>query len=77
MRVLVLSIMVVGLLMAFASLGSAAKDESLVLYYAFEEDRGDTIVDQSGNGNDATRKRFLLFLMMELFFLKEKFGGKA
>ncbi len=56
MRVLVLGMVAVGLLMAFPSIGITAKDEALVLYYDFEEGRGDTVGDKSGNGNDATIK---------------------
>lgn len=45
---------IVVLSVAFASSAFAQKDESLCAYWSFDEGKGDTVKDQSGNGNDGT-----------------------
>ena len=42
------------LVVSFVTIGAAQNGKDLVLYYAFDEGKGNTVKDLSGNGNDGT-----------------------
>ncbi|MBC8460786.1 MAG: LamG domain-containing protein [Deltaproteobacteria bacterium] len=53
MRYLVLALLIASFVFLLSSVGQAIKDdESLVLYFPFDEGTGGTAKDESGNGND-------------------------
>lgn len=53
MRTLAFNLVIVYLAAFFAAIG-ISQEEGLVLYFSFDEGKGDTVVDQSGNGNNGT-----------------------
>jgi len=53
MKVLVICLLVASLIMAFPFVTKAAIKD-LVLYYSFDEGKGETVKDLSGTGNDGT-----------------------
>lgn len=55
MKWIVLDLLLIGLLVAMSGVGNAT-EQGLLLYFPFEEGKGETAVDGSGNGNDGVIK---------------------
>ena len=54
MKTLFFSLLVASLLVMFSPLGEAIGDKSLVLYFSFDEGKGNVVEDLSGYGNNGT-----------------------
>ena len=54
MRTLLFSLLVASLLVMFSPSGEAIRDKSLVLYFSFDEGKGNVVEDLSGYENDGT-----------------------
>ncbi len=52
MKVLALSLLSLGCVIAFSTIGDAVREDELALYLSFDEAKGDTAKDKSGNKND-------------------------
>ena len=52
MKAYISLLLVVVLIMGFATLLKAGGDESLALYFTFDEGKGDKAIDQSGRGTE-------------------------
>ena len=54
MRTLLFSLVITGLVVCFSPIGEAIKDDSLLLYYTFDKDKGKEVEDASDNGHTGT-----------------------
>ena len=54
MKVLTMSLLSICLIVILATLGEAVRENELALYLSFDEAKGDTAKDKSGNKNDGT-----------------------
>ena len=54
MKVLATFLLVLGCVVAFGTIGEAVREDELALYLSFDEAKGDTAKDKSGNKNDGT-----------------------
>jgi hypothetical protein len=53
---LLISLLIISLAMCFSSIGRAVKDPNLIFYMSFDKTSGNTIEDESGNGNAGALK---------------------
>ena len=54
MKVLAMFLLSLGCVIAFSTIGDAVREDELALYLSFDEAKGDTAKDKSGNKNDGT-----------------------
>lgn len=54
MKVLAIFLLTLGCVIAFSTMGEAVREDDMALYLSFDEVKGDTAIDKSKHGNDAT-----------------------